>query len=324
MCLQAVKLLFVLLASKDVFCKHYKTLFCNRLLRNKIHNRDAENNMIHLMRGTHDLQFSQQLTVMMRDVESSRQKYGLESGFLQDAAIPCDPIILTASSWPLNSHDLTITLNLPRELENLSQRFSTQFQKASEGKIVDWLHERSNALIEFRGKSKIYRITVNHFQVTALMAFLQKSPLSTEDLASMLELSADWLEATLKSLRTTRLIQQNPTTKVYRLNPGFEAEKVALDASLHFHRPVVENSIDPQIEEQRELNTQAAIVRIMKARRVLDHITLCEEVTRQTSRFFPQKVERIKRQIEKLINGQEQYLERVDNKTYKYVTGADN
>ena len=95
-----------------------------------------------------------------------------------------------------------------------------------------------------------------------------------------------------------------------------------MNAALRFAKPVIESVIDPQIEEQRDLNTQAAIVRIMKARRVLEHSILCEETTKQTSRFFPQTIERIKRQIEKLINGQERYIERQDNRTYRYVTGA--
>ena len=322
MYLQGVKLLFTLLASKDVFCKSYKILFCNRLLRNKIHSRDAENAMILLMRGAHDLQFSHQLMVMIRDVDSSKTKYGLDSGFLT-SDIPCDPMILTASSWPLNSHDLTLTLKLPDELAPISAQFVERFHALTEGKAVEWLHERSTALIEFRGKTKLYRITVNHFQLATMMAFNRKAVLSADELIRLLDLPPDWLEATLKSLTSTRLLQQNPTNKLYRLNPSFEAQLTALNAALHFYRPVLEAVIDPTIEEQRDMNTQAAIVRIMKARRVLDHTTLCDETTRQTSRFFPQKIDRIKRQIEKLINGQEQYLERIDHKTYKYVTGVD-
>ena len=53
-------------------------------------------------------------------------------------------------------------------------------------------------------------------------------------------------------------------------------------------------------------------MRVMKSRKVLDHATLCDAVLTQTSRFFPQTVDRVKRQIEKLINGQEQYLKRKD------------
>ena len=326
--LKGVVLIFSLLASKDVFCKNYKVLFMNRLLKDKMRNRDSEMGMIQMMRSIHDLQFSNVLTVMLRDIDNSRAKYGLASEFLPPSDIAADPLILTLGSWPLNAHDQSLTMKLPDELEALSQVFLTKFQKVNSGKIVEWLHERSTALVELRVNGtppKTYRITMNHLQLAAFQAvytFPSGTP-SSDNIAAILEVPPDWLQRTLDSLAACTLFQQNPKNKLWRINPTFKANNVNLNASVKFIRPVAETTVDPQIEEDRELSTQAAIVRIMKARRVLDHSTLCDETTRQTSRFFPQKIERIKRQIEKLINGQVKYLERVDHKTYKYVTGTD-
>ena len=73
-----------------------------------------------------------------------------------------------------------------------------------------------------------------------------------------------------------------------------------------------------QLASQRKTTTEAAIVRIMKARKSMDHANLVAEVTRQLSaRFRPSPVD-IKKRIEDLI--ERDYLERdaVDKKLYTY------
>jgi cullin 3 len=67
------------------------------------------------------------------------------------------------------------------------------------------------------------------------------------------------------------------------------------------------------------LQIEAAIVRIMKARRVLDHNSVVAEVSRQlSSRFVPNPTV-IKKRIESLI--EREFLERdkEDRKLYKYL-----
>ena len=54
----------------------------------------------------------------------------------------------------------------------------------------------------------------------------------------------------------------------------------------------------------------------------LEGLQMKSRKVKQTSRFFPQTIDRVKRQIEELINGQEQYLEGTDARTYRYVTGT--
>lgn len=325
--LPGVIFLFKIVASKDVFCKSYKVWFMNRLLRNKITHKDGELYMVNQMKTVHDTRFAQELTIMYQDMNTSKEKYGAESNFLTTRDVVCDPVLLTTDIWPISSYDKTICMNLPPQIEDLSARFIERYQQMNDGKTVEWIHERSTALIDFRPRyegAKVFHITMNHFQASVFMMLSNTAGkfYSTDEIVAHLNLHPDWTVATLNSLSGAKLLQQNPKTKVWRINPDFKVPNIILNAALRFQKPVVESTIDPQIEEQRELNTQAAIVRIMKARRVLEHSVLCEETTKQTSRFFPQTIERIKRQIEKLINGQEKYIEREDARTYRYVTGA--
>lgn len=73
-----------------------------------------------------------------------------------------------------------------------------------------------------------------------------------------------------------------------------------------------------QIANQRKTMTEAAIVRIMKARKSMDHPNLVAEVTKQLSaRFKPSPVD-IKKRIEDLL--ERDYIERdaTDKRIYTY------
>ena len=74
-----------------------------------------------------------------------------------------------------------------------------------------------------------------------------------------------------------------------------------------------------QVEEDRKPLVEAAIVRIMKARRVLDHNSIISEVTRQLSARFSPTPAVIKKRIESLID--REFLERDpdDRRLYKYM-----
>lgn len=74
-----------------------------------------------------------------------------------------------------------------------------------------------------------------------------------------------------------------------------------------------------KVEEDRKHIIEAAIVRIMKARRVLDYNSIVTEVTRQMSgRFVPVATD-IKKRIESLI--EREFIERdvADRKMYRYL-----
>jgi cullin 3 len=81
----------------------------------------------------------------------------------------------------------------------------------------------------------------------------------------------------------------------------------------------IDGSIPLPVEEDRRHLVEAAIVRIMKARKCLHHNDLIAEVTKQLSVRFTPSPQFIKKRIESLID--REYLERAadDRRVYNYV-----
>lgn len=82
----------------------------------------------------------------------------------------------------------------------------------------------------------------------------------------------------------------------------------------------VASGVRQKVEEDRKHIIEAAIVRIMKARRMLDYNSIITEVTRHMhGRFVPLAVD-IKKRIESLI--EREFLERdtTDRTTYRYIS----
>lgn len=175
-------------------------------------------------------------------------------------------------------------------------------------------------------------IQVSTYQMCVLMLFNARERLTYEEISSETDIPEKDLVRALQSLAmgktNQRILIKTPKTKEiepahqFTVNDSFSSrlhrvkiQAVAAKGESEPERKETRNKVD----EDRKHEIEAAIVRIMKARKRMSHTILVTEVTEQLkSRFLPHPVV-IKKRIEGLI--EREYLARTteDRKIYTYV-----
>ncbi|KAJ0181848.1 hypothetical protein K1T71_002570 [Dendrolimus kikuchii] len=175
-------------------------------------------------------------------------------------------------------------------------------------------------------------IQVSTFQMCVLLLFNKRERLTYEEILNETDIPEKDLVRALQSLAmgkpTQRVLIKQPKTKEiepshhFYVNDAFTSklhrvkiQTVAAKGESEPERRETRNKVD----EDRKHEIEAAIVRIMKARKKMAHTLLVAEVTEQLrARFLPSPVV-IKKRIEGLI--EREYLARTpdDRKVYTYV-----
>lgn len=174
-------------------------------------------------------------------------------------------------------------------------------------------------------------LSVSTYQMCILMLYNERDSFSFEELITRTQIPEKDLVRALMSLAmgkpAQRILLKSPKTKdikpddIFTINDSFTSKlyrvKIQTIACRGESEPERKETRS-KVEEDRKHEIEAAIVRIMKARKQMNHANLVTEVTEQLrTRFMPSPVI-IKKRIEALI--EREYLARAeDRKTYTYV-----
>ncbi len=184
-----------------------------------------------------------------------------------------------------------------------------------------------------KNKSRQHILQVSTHQMIVLMLFNVKETWTYEEILHETDIPARDLVRVIQPLTLGKqhrvLVKHAATTKDKEIGDNFTVNDQFTSKLYRITiKPVVANKEEDkkecddarhQVNEERKLELDAAVVRIMKARRRLDHNALVTEVTQQLMTRFVPSGSLVKQRVQSLI--EREYIERAadDRQCYTYV-----
>ncbi|KAH8910291.1 putative nuclear pore complex subunit Nup192 [Coniochaeta sp. PMI_546] len=324
--------LFRFIQGKDVFEAFYKRDLARRLLMSRSASQDAERNMLTKLKSECGSSFTHNLEQMFKDQELGRDemiaykqwKEGTGSG---KNDIDLTVSVLSAAAWPTYPD---VKVLLPPEVLDHIEHFDRFYKNKHTGRRLTWKHNLAHCVIKAKFERGTKELLVSAFQAVVLVLFNQAtSPdgvLSYEQISHATGLTGSALERTLQSLACgkVRVLTKAPKgrdvkpTDTFAVNRAFTDPKYRVKINqIQLKETKEENQETHQrVAADRQFETQAAIVRIMKSRKTMTHAQLVSEVIEQTVVRGAVDPAEIKKNIEKLI--EKDYLER-EGGSYTYL-----
>lgn len=320
--LDRVVQLFSYLTDKDMFGEIYRNQLAKRLLSQRSSSEDSEKLMITKLKVQCGTQFTSKMEGMLGDLAAASVQRSEFGNKMRDVDVKLDFTVqtLTTGFWPTyKSPEVVLTDEMTKCMEIFKKWHDDKHQKRK----LTWVMTQGSATVCATFGKKKYDVQVTTLQAIALDAF---SGGATFDLAGIMQrLNLD--EAIAKPLMHSlccgkfKLIQKTPMSNKINATDKFTANVKFTSAARKFRVPMasLEGNVNTKkVEENRSIAIEAAIVRIMKARKTLAHQQLLSEVMAQLSFFNPSSRD-VKKRIEAMID--REYLERSpDNASvYNYL-----
>ncbi|CAN4082016.1 unnamed protein product [Withania somnifera] len=327
--LDKVLVLFRFIQGKDVFEAFYKKDLAKRLLLGKSASIDAEKSMISKLKTECGSQFTNKLEGMFKDIELSKE---INESFRQSSqarnklptGIEMSVHVLTTGYWPTY---LPMDVCLPHELNIYQDIFKEFYLSKYSGRRLMWHNSLGHCVLKAEFPKGKKELAVSLFQTVVLTLFNDAEKLSFQDMREATRIEDTELRRTLQSLACgkVRVLQKIPKGRdvedddTFVFNDQFTAPLYRLKVNAIQMKETVKENTDTteRVFQDRQYQVDAAIVRIMKTRKVLSHTLLITELFQQFK--FPIKPSDLKKRIESLI--EREYLERDRNnpQVYNYL-----
>eukprot|EP00250_Pteridium_aquilinum_P020559 c24859_g8_i3 orf=217-2634(-) len=316
--LDRVLILFRFIQGKDVFEAFYKKDLAKRLLLGKSASIDAEKSMISKLKTECGSQFTNKLEGMFKDIELSKEindsfKQSSQARTKLPSGIELSVHVLTTGYWPTYP---PMEVRLPHELNVYQDIFKDFYLSKHSGRRLMWQNSLGHCVVKADYPKGKKELSVSLFQTVVLMLFNSVERLSFQEIRDVTAIEEKELRRTLQSLACgkVRVLSKEPKGRdvedddCFLFNTDFVAPLFRIKVNaIQLKETVEENtSTTERVFQDRQYQIDAAIVRIMKTRKVLSHTLLITELFQQLK--FPIKPADLKKRIESLID--REYLER--------------
>ncbi|XP_027762520.1 cullin-2 isoform X1 [Empidonax traillii] len=282
---------FKYIDDKDVFQKFYARMLAKRLIHGLSMSMDSEEAMINKLKQACGYEFTSKLHRMYTDMSVSADLNNKFNNFIKnqdtiiDLGISFQIYVLQAGAWPLTQAPSS-TFAIPQELEKSVQMFELFYSQHFSGRKLTWLHYLCTGEVKMNYLYKPYVAMVTTYQMAVLLAFNNSETVSYKELQDSTQMNEKELTKTIKSLLDVKMINHDSDKEdieaesTFSLNMNFSSKrtKFKITTSMQKDTPQEMEQTRSAVDEDRKMYLQAAIVRIMKARKVLRHNALIQEV----------------------------------------------
>ncbi|CAF2446612.1 unnamed protein product [Rotaria sp. Silwood2] len=329
-----IMIVFNYIQDKDIFQKFYGRLLAKRLVEQLSVSDDCEESLITKLRATCGFEYASKLQRMFQDIRLStslikeyktiKECKTIEE-YKTNGEVDFSVMVLTSNSWPFTTPPI---FNLPTELKPALDDFGAFYSKKFSGRQLKCLFQYSKGELQTLYTKPKYILQVSTYQMAVLLLFNEFENMTVQKMLDTTQITPESFAQVLVGLLKSKVLtctEINPDTlnenlnesditpnSIIEISQNFRSNKIKINLikpiGTSVQNPVDTKSIYKSIIEDRKIVIQAAIVRIMKARKQLKHTLLVQEVIQQLNSRFKPEIPMIKQCIDLLI--EKEYLER--------------
>ncbi|KAK7064545.1 CULLIN-2 domain-containing protein [Favolaschia claudopus] len=324
---------------KDVFRGFYLRALAKRLLLERSASQDFESTVLKRLQDEYDPEFSMGKE-MFKDLALSRDTMAEYHNQL-----PMDSnerklsvMVLKQAAWPYSKEEHKIML--PPNMQEEFDAFERFYKMKHSNRILVPQHSVGTVTMTGHFKDGKKELSVSLYQAVILLLFNRSTELSFSEIIQEVGMLASTLRVTLQSLACgkKRVLLKEPAGRdindndVFRFNDAFTDPR----AKVHINSIQVKISVgycpaarrlltltfryqteesqqtQAAIDTERMYTLDAAIVRIMKAKKEFKYQPLLSETTNAVIKHFTPDVKDIKARIDHLIEAE--YIRRDDDR----------
>ena len=230
---------------------------------------------------------------------------------------------------------------MPPAVAAAADAFAAFYHAKHGGRKLAWQPGMGTAELRATFGGRKHELSVSAHQAAILLLFNERDGMTADDIGNATRIPPPDLLRALQSLACVKgkaVLRKDPPGKdvapgdTFWFNDGFTSRmfkvKIGTVSSSRgagggggggAGDDADRSDTRARVEEDRKPQVEAAIVRVMKARRVLDHNALVAEVARQLGGRFVPAPPLVKSRVESLI--EREFIERdaTDRKLYRYL-----
>ncbi|KAI7897480.1 cullin 4 [Cokeromyces recurvatus] len=321
--------LFRYIQTKDTFEAYYKRFLAKRLLLDRSISQETEKHVLEVLKLECGHEFTKNFENMFKDIQVSNDlAIAFKDYEKHQSRMPMNVKVIAQAFWPTFP---VSKIKLPPNMQ-ASQRLYEEFYTSKfNGRKLNWQNSLSSLAIVAHYPKGNKEIVLSLLQAIILLLFndtrkklytfseIQAATgLENKDLSSLLaSLSTETYPLIKKTTSTTSTITPQDS---FQYNLEFESPnvRIRIPAAVFEQATDEHKEVEEKVQVNRKHQLEAAIVRIMKAKKTLSHSALINEIFTQMK--YPVDANDIKKRIEALI--ERDYLARDinDNSLYNYIS----